>query len=110
LFAQFLDRAYGPNAASTRVGRRVLALAEAHRAAASGDVRGAIAIADVADVWRPRERSALTMLAELWSQLPPATWGENIRRVLVLAAATREPSEPRGPLVLPGVPLVGEPL
>ena len=103
-FAAFLDDAYGSRAHETRVGRRVRALVEAQRLAAAGDLPGAIGVADIADVWRPRESGALALLADLWRALEPATPAEHVRRSLVLAAAAAPSSEPRGVLVVPRSP------
>jgi len=103
-FGRFLEAAYGPAAAATLAGRRVRTLSEALRLHEAGDRHAAIDVVDVAWVWRPRERTALAVLAELWSALEPATPAEAVRRRLVLGAHQAYDSEDVVPLTLPGRP------
>ena len=103
-FATFLDAVCGPDRHATLVGRRAQVLAEALALRDAGDLRAAIARVDVAWVWRPREQTAMDVLAELWAALDPASEEERVRQRLVLAAQRAHDPERLAPLVLPGRP------
>lgn len=103
-FATFLDAAYGTGASTSLAGRRARVLQEALRLRDAGDLRGAIALVDVPWIWRPREQTALAILAELWGALEPTTPEEAVRQRLVLAAHHAHDPQRLAPFVLPGRP------
>jgi len=109
-FVAFLDAAYGQGSDRTRVGRRARALESALELQRAGDARGAIAAADRACVWRPRELSSMAILAQLWMEISPSAPVERLRRRLAMLAFAGGDFGAFAPLVVPGRPLDAYPI
>jgi hypothetical protein len=105
-FHQFLERTYGEGFEHTLAARRVRALGEALALRDAGDLRGAIERIDVAWMWRPREPTAIDILAELWGKVRPTSAHDAVRRMLALAARAAYDPDHIAALVLPGRPYV----